>query len=154
MRRRRTLWTAVILGCGLLLAGCAGREASVGPAAKPAPSPARNEIYIVVQRGQTLDAVAGRFNVAKADIIVINGLKPPYALKPSVILKLPVTAQEPSPEAAADEKPTTPPKPLRPATTAAMTAPPAAAPERARRPARPKTSEKPPPSAPQVIPLD
>src|SRR3954451_8892166 len=102
MRRWRTLWTAVILGCGLLLAACAGREASVGPGAKPAPSSARHEIYIVVQRGHTLDAVAGRFNVAKADIIAINNLKPPYALKPGAILKLPLAAQELNPATAAD----------------------------------------------------
>lgn len=152
MRRSRTLWRAVILGCGLLLlAACAGREASVGPGAKPAPSPARHEIYILVQRGQTLDTIAGRFNIAKTDIIAINGLKSPYALKPGAILKLLVAAQELNPETSADEKPATPPKPT---TTAAMTAPPAAAPARARRPARPKTSEKPPPSPPQVIPLD
>src|SRR3954454_13222359 len=125
MRRRRTLWTAVILGCGLLLAGCAGREASVGPTAKPAPSPARNEIYIVVQRGQTLDAVAGRFNIAKADIIAINGLKPPYTLRLGAILNLPVAAEELNSATAADEKPTPPPKPLSLATTTAMTAPPA-----------------------------
>jgi lipoprotein NlpD len=154
MRRRRTLSTTVILGCALLLAACAGRDASVGPAAKPAPSPARNEIYILVQRGQTLDAVAGRFKVAKADIIAINDLKPPYTLKPGAILKLPVAAQELNPETSADEKPAPLSKPLRPATTAAMTAPPAAAPARARRPVRPKSSEKPQPSAPQVIPLD
>src|SRR3954471_3144018 len=128
MRRSRTLWRAVILGCGLLLlAACAGREASVGPGAKPAPSPARHEIYILVQRGQTLDTIAGRFNVAKTDIIAINGLKPPYTLKPGAILKLPVAAQELNLESAADEKPAPLPKPLRPATTAAMTAPPATA---------------------------
>jgi lipoprotein NlpD len=154
MRRRRTLGTAVILGYGLLLAGCAGREASVGAAAKPASSPARNEIYILVQRGQTLEAVAGRFNVAKTDIIAVNDLKPPYTLKPGAVLKLPVAAQELNPETAADEKPAPLPKPLKPATTAAMTAPPADASPRPRRPARPKTSEKPAPSAPQIIPLD
>src|SRR6476646_2543628 len=99
MRRSRTLWRAVILGCGLLLlAACAVREASVGPVAKPAPSPARHEIYILVQR-------------AKTDIIAINGLKPPYALKPGAILKLLVAAQELNPETSADEKPATPPKP-------------------------------------------
>jgi LysM repeat protein len=137
-----------MLSCCVLLTACAGRAPPSVPTAATATSPAKNEIYIVVQRGQTLDAVADRFHVTKADIIALNDLKPPYRLKPGGVLKLPVAAQL-DPGTQEDEGPATPPRPARAATTAATTAPPAQAP----RPARPKTSEKPKPS-PQVIPLD
>ena len=154
MGRQRALWTAAMLGYGLLLAACANREASVPPVAASPRSPPRNEVYIVVQRGQTLDAVADRFNVGKADIIAINGLKPPYGLKPGSMLKVPVTAAELNPETQVDAAPASRPSPAKAATAATTTAPSGAAPARARRPARAKTSEKPKPTPPQVIPLD
>jgi LysM repeat protein len=132
---------------GLLLAACAGRESP--SVAKAAPAPARNEIYIVIQRGQTLDAIADRFHITKADIIALNDLKSPYRLKAGGILKLPVAAQL-NPEAQTNEGPATLTRPPKSATTATMSAPPT----QARRPVRPKAPEKPNPSAPQVIPLD
>jgi len=149
MERRRVLWMAAMVSYGLLLAACSSRGVSVAPTATPAASPAQNEIYIVVQRGQTLDAIADRFHVKKAEIIALNDLIPPYRLKPGGILKLPVAAQL-DPETQADEEPAPQPRPSASATSATT----AASPAQAQRPARPKRSEKPKPSAPQVIPLD
>jgi LysM repeat protein len=144
---RHALWTAAIVSCGICLTACSGRQSPSAPAAIAAPSPARNEMYIVIQRGQTLDAVADRFHITKADIIALNDLKPPYRLKPGGVLKLPVTAQlHQEPEA--DEGSASLPKPSSTATAVTTPAPPA----QAQRAARPKTSEKPKP--PEVIPLD
>ena len=85
----RQRWSATVcFGC------LRQSEVSVAPAATPAASPARNETWIVVQRGQTLDAVADRFRVPKAEIIALNDLKPTYRLKPGGILKLPFAANE------------------------------------------------------------
>ena len=154
MARQRALGMAAMLSYGLLLAACANRDASIAPSAASRPSPARNEIYLVVQRGQTLDAVAERFRVSKADIIALNDLKPPYRLKSGAVLKLPAAAAEANPETQTEEEAAPAPRPPRAATTATATAPPATAPAQARQPARPKTSEKPKPSPSRVIPLD
>ncbi len=45
--------------------------------------------YIEVQRGDTVYAIARRFNVAPADVIDKNDLKKPYELKVGQVLKLP-----------------------------------------------------------------
>jgi LysM repeat protein len=144
---RHALWTAAIISCGICLASCGGRQSPSAPVATSAPSPAKNEMYIVIQRGQTLDAVADRFHITKADIIALNDLKPPYRLKPGGVLKLPVTAQLHQ-ETEADEGSASLPKPSSTATAVTTPAPPA----QAQRPARPKAAEKPKP--PKVIPLD
>src|SRR3954469_18012233 len=94
----RAIWTAAIVGFGLLLVACGNHQASVTPAATPASSPAKNEIYVVIQSGHTLDSVAAKFNIPKADIIALNSLKPPYRLNPGEILKLPVAAAQLNPE--------------------------------------------------------
>ena len=77
MQQRTALRMAILLSCGPLLAGCGGLKGSVVPAAASVQSPAARQIYIIVQRGQTLDTVAGKFHIAKAEIIALNNLKPP-----------------------------------------------------------------------------
>lgn len=154
MEWRRALCTALMVSYGLIVAACANREPPLAPATAPASSPAKNEMYIVVQRGQTLDVVADTFRITKAEIIALNDLKPPYRLKPGSILKMPATVAELNVETQPNGGSATLRSPPSAATAATMPAPSAAAPERARRPARPKTSEKPQPSAPQIIPLD
>ena len=120
---------ALILGCGAL-AACADHSAPVAPAAAPVAS----QIYVIVERGQSLDRIAQAYHVAKQDIIVANDLKPPYALKPGTVLQMPLTAVlEPKPTPASG----TAAKPDRSAGTAA--------PAPRARPKRP---------APEVIPLD
>ena len=147
MVRRHAVWTAAIVSFGIFLGACTGHGSPSVPAAAPAPSSARNEIYIVIQRGQTLDAVVDRFHVTKTDIIALKDLKPPYRLKPGGILRLPITAQLHQ-ETEADEGSESLPKPSSTAKT--VTTP--ASPAQELRPARPKTSGKPKP--PEVIPLD
>lgn len=141
----------VMVSNGLLFAACARQQAAVAPAGTPAQ---KNEIYVVVQRGQSVDTLAARFNIPKADIIAINGLKSPYRLKPGGILKLPITAAQLNPEKQEDEEPVAPQRPPEPTATTATIASPTPAPERAQRPSRPQRSEKPKPFTPQVIPLD
>ena len=83
---------ALILGCGAL-AGCAEQPTPLVPAAVPA---AARQIYVIVERGQTLDRIAQAYRVTKQDIIVANNLKPPYALTPGTVLQMPLTAVRPA----------------------------------------------------------
>ena len=53
---------ALILGCGAL-AACADRPVPGAPAAAPA-APAASQIYVVVERGQSLDRIAQAYRVA------------------------------------------------------------------------------------------
>jgi LysM repeat protein len=129
---------ALILGCGAL-AACADRPAPVAAAAAPA-APAASQIYVIVERGQSLDRIAQAYRVAKQDIIVANNLKPPYALKPGTVLQMPLTAVQPA-------KQTPEPK----STPASGSA---AKPDRAAGTAAPAPSARPKRPAPEVIPLD
>jgi LysM repeat protein len=158
MEQRTAAWTIpVLLSCGLVLAACGDNPEPVVRAPAPAQAPVANQIYIVVQRGQTLDALADKFRVPKAEIIASNNLKPPYALKPGAVLKIPAPPPELPGEGQAEEKPADRPAPARPApavrkpdrAAAAQPAEPDAAPAR---PKRPKPTGK--PKAPEVIPLD
>jgi LysM repeat protein len=96
---------ALIVGCSLFLTACAGKERemavtpsrpepSSGQAAvtppKQEPSPGQEVIYVVVQRGQSLDRIAQLYHVEKSDVIAANQLKPPYTLEPGAILTIPV----------------------------------------------------------------
>ena len=119
---RAALQMAILLSSGLLLAACGGRKDSIVPAATPAQPPAASRIYIVAQRGQTLDALAERFRIDKAEIIALNNLKPPYMLKPGAVFQIPALpaaleqeeqtiepatqAPPPAPAAAGAQKPT------------------------------------------------
>jgi LysM repeat protein len=90
--------TALIVACGLV-AACAERPSPAPPAAAPA---AKKQIYVFVQRGQSLDQLAQTYRVAKDDIIAANQLKPPYSLKPGTVLTIPAAIAEPAlPQAAA-----------------------------------------------------
>lgn len=86
---------AWILGTGALVAACADRPAPVTPAVAP-PMPAAKQIYVVVERGQSLDRIAQIYRVAKQDIIAANQLKPPYELKPGTVLAMPAQPSKPS----------------------------------------------------------
>src|SRR4051794_4765491 len=152
MQQRAASRMAILLSCGLLLAACSGCKDSVVPAATSAQAPAARQIYIVVQRGQTLDTIAEKFHIAKAEIIALNNLKPPYVLKPSAVLQIPALPVTPEPEEQTVEPPTRP-SPARAAVLDPKPSPSAAdsAPARS---ARPKRPPKPKSSPPEVIPLD
>src|SRR4051812_49763668 len=149
---RAALQIAILLSSGLLLTACGGRKDSIVPAATPAQPPAASRIYIVVQRGQTLDALADRFRIDKAEVIALNNLKPPYVLKPGVVLQIPAL-----PKALEQEEQTMEPTtPSPPPTSAAAGAPkptPSADASAPARPARPKRQPR-PKAPPEVIPLD
>src|SRR3954454_21839701 len=99
---------AILLSCGPLLAGCGELKGSVVPAATSIQSPAAQQIYIIIQRGQTLDTVAEKFHIANAEIIALNNLKPPYVLKPGAVLQIPALPSTPGPEEQTVEPPTRP----------------------------------------------
>jgi lipoprotein NlpD len=147
---RVALQIAILLSSGLLLAACGGRKDSiVSPV--PAQPPAASRIYIVVQRGQTLDALAERFRIDKAEIIALNNLKPPYTLKPGAVLQIPALSAPLEPEEQTIEPAANSPLP---ATAAAAPKPtPSAADVAPARPARPKPQPK-LKTPPKVIPLD
>src|SRR4051795_11557166 len=132
---RAVLQMAFLLSSGLLLAACGGRKDSIVPAATAAHPPAASRIYIVAQRGQTLDALAERFRIDKAEIIALNNLKPPYMLKPGAVLQIPalpaaLEQEEQTIEPAAHAPP--------PATAAAAPKPTPSAASAPAQPARPK----------------
>ena len=128
---------ALILGCGAL-AACAERPAPVAPAA--APAPAVSHISVIVERGQSLDRIAQAYRIDKQDIIAANDLKPPYALKPGTILRMPLTAVQPVKQAIK-------PKPVPASGTAAN-------PDRSAEAAAPAPRARPKRPPPEVIPLD
>ena len=152
MQQRTALRMAILLSCGLLLAACGGRNDPLVPAATPAQAPAARQIYIVVQRGQTLDTIAEKFHIAKAEIIALNNLKPPYVLKPGAVLQIPSLAATPEPEEQIVEPPTRP-SPAR-AAVPDPKPPPSAAASAPARSASPKRPPRPKTSTPEVIPLD
>jgi LysM repeat protein len=143
MEQRVALRMAILLSCGLLLTACGGGKDPVPPATTQVQPPAASQMYIVVQRGQTLDTLAERFRVGKAEIIALNNLKPPYVLKPGAVLKIPTLSAALEQEEQTVEPPTRPP-PL--ARAAAADSAPA-------RSARPKRQPR-PKTPPEVIPLD
>src|SRR5215207_91490 len=102
------LHTALILAVSMFLAGCADRSAPTPLVTSTASSPAIKQVYVVVQRGQSLDQIARSFRVPKGDIIAANNLAPPYSVKPGATLVIPGAA----PQLA--EKPLGPPKPAAP----------------------------------------
>ena len=107
--------------------------------------PAVKQIYVVVERGQSLDRIAQMYRVAKQDIIVANQLKPPYELKPGTVLAMPAGPAQPLKDATAESKPPAPPRRAAPKPDQTSTA--ATVPD-APRQTRPKRQP------PEVIPLD
>jgi LysM repeat protein len=124
---------ALIFAAGAVATACGEKPAPVAHTAVPA-APAAKQIYVVVERGQTLDQIARNYRVAKQDIVAVNQLKPPYELKPGTVLTIPAGAAQPPKEATQSKAA---PKPDQ-----------AAAMARSARPTRPK---RPPAKA---IPLD
>jgi LysM repeat protein len=53
--------------------------------------------YAFVERGQSLDAIAKTYHVAKQRIIAANKLTPPFTLKPGLVLAIPLSAIEAAP---------------------------------------------------------
>ena len=104
MFRLNIYQTALIMGCGIVGA-CAERPPAVAPAPRPA---ATKPIYMVVERGQSLDRIAQMFHVAKDDIIAANQLKPPYRVKPGTVLAIPVLAPQAIAPATTRPEPETP----------------------------------------------
>ncbi|MGE5270267.1 MAG: LysM peptidoglycan-binding domain-containing protein [Thiohalocapsa sp.] len=94
----------VLLSACLVLAACADAPPpEAAPAAAVAPRP--GHIYLVVEKGQSLDRIAQTYRVAKHDIIAANHLTPPYALKPGTMLEIPVAAARPVAAAKPHPKP-------------------------------------------------
>ena len=146
---KAALQIAILLSSGLLLAACSSRKDSSVLAATPAQPPTASRIYIVVQRGQTLDALAEKFRIDKAEIIVLNNLKHPYMLKPGAVLQIPALPAALDQKEQTIEPPTPSPSPTRAAAGAPKPTPSAAD----SRPARPKRQPR-PKTSPEVIPLD
>jgi LysM repeat protein len=136
------LRVGLVAGCAALVVGCAdksGPEVATAPA--PAAAPAdRGTFHVVVQPGQSLDAIALAFHVAKRDIIAANNLTPPYGLKAGTTLLIPVSAARAVAKTKPPAKPTAAAASAKPVRTARVAAPP--------RTTRAKTSER------EVIPLD
>ena len=88
MQQRTNLRMAIPLSCGPLSAACGGLKDSVVPAVASVQLPAARQIYIIVQRGQTLERVAQKFHIEGRGRS-LNNLNPPYVLKPGEVLQIP-----------------------------------------------------------------
>lgn len=86
---------AVLLSACLALAACADEAPAPEPTSAAATAPRPGHIYLVVEKGQSLDRIAQTYRVAKHDIIAANHLAAPYALKPGTMLEIPVAAMRP-----------------------------------------------------------
>ncbi len=91
-RSLRRLALAAALG---LLAACAGT------APPPGAGPQRTEpVTVIVQRGDTLLAIARRHGVALSPLAAANGLAPPYVIRPGQVLNVPVSGMPLAPPVA------------------------------------------------------
>jgi LysM repeat protein len=141
MRLPATWRAGALIGCGLWLAACSADNRGAEPGTpKSVSGPAAPTAKIVVQPGQSLDAIALAFHVPKRDIIALNHLAPPYRLRAGAILDIPAAAAA---ELAAKPKAKTRPEHAR-----AEAAP---APVRT---ARAAPQPRPNPKPGEVIPLD
>jgi len=139
MDRLGVLRAGLVAGCAALVVGCAEKSAPEVAATPVAPAAAdRGSFRVVVQPGQSLDAIALAFHVPKRDIIAANHLTPPYVIKAGTTLLIPASAAR----AVVKAKPI--PKP-------AVVAQASAKPLQTARVAAPPRSTKP---KPEVIPLD
>ena len=137
---KQIVCTVLILTSGLLIGGCADHPRATVAAPPAAQEPARPTQEIVVQRGQSLDEIARTLRVAKQEIIQLNHLAPPYALKAGATLLVPAGHAQPVKQAK--------PRPPAPAsTTKAAEANRLVEVQPARRTSAPRTK-------PEVIPLD
>ena len=95
MRSMAKWRAAMLIGCGVLLAACSTERPGAEPGPpKSAALPSALTTKIVVQPGQSLDAIAQAFHIPKRDIIALNQLVPPYRLKAGSILEIPPGATE------------------------------------------------------------
>ena len=143
--RSTAKWRAgMLIGCGVFLAACSTDRPGAEPGPpKSASLPTAPTTKIVVQPGQSLDAIAQAFHVPKRDIIALNHLVPPYQLKAGSILEIPPGVTELAAKPKAKSQPQ----------RARADAAPAPAPA----PVRTARASPPPPSNPkptEVIPLD
>ncbi len=81
------------------------------PAPVPEPPPASGGSTYVVQRGDTLGAIAGRFAVTVQALAAANGLSNPNLITVGQVLRVPETAVSPSPAPAPVPQPTPAPAP-------------------------------------------
>jgi lipoprotein NlpD len=110
-------------GLALLLAACSSTVVRAPEAGDKvtATSSGRSGATVVVQRGDTLYAIARRSNVAVEDLVRWNGLKPPYTIYPGQSLALGQgSAKRPPARTSAPGRTVTAPKP---GTSAAPAAP-------------------------------
>ncbi|WP_144300285.1 LysM peptidoglycan-binding domain-containing protein, partial [Elioraea rosea] len=75
-----------------LLAACGGR----GPPPAYGPSSAE-PVTVIVQRGDTVSAIARRHGVPVQPVIAANGLQPPYVIRPGQVLHVPGVLPPPQP---------------------------------------------------------
>jgi len=59
----------------------------------PLPPPGRAAFYVVVEPGQSLDHIAQTYRVAASAIIAANRLGAPYAIKPGMLLEVPLAGR-------------------------------------------------------------
>ena len=83
---------ALVLVSVALLTACADEPRTAPPMTTAGAIPDAGKIYVVVQRGQSLDQIARSFGVPKGDIIAANNLGPPYSVKPGAVLAIPGAA--------------------------------------------------------------
>jgi murein DD-endopeptidase MepM/ murein hydrolase activator NlpD len=153
-RRRGLVRAAIVVMLAGLVGACADQSGEPAPVylkggapMAAAPPPPRQ---IVVQRGQTLDALARAYHVPVGAIIAANGLKPPYRLQAGAHLTIPNAGPPPMQQAMAPAAPSAAvaATPLPPPQPTSLMPPPAVPPQQA----------APPPMAargsPDVIPLD
>jgi LysM repeat protein len=142
MERIGILRAGLVAGCAVVVVACADKSAPEVVATPAPPVVAdRATFHVVVQPGQSLDAIALAFRVAKREIIAANHLVPPYVVKAGTTLLIPVSPAR----AVAKAKPT--PKPT-------VSAEASAKPVQTARVAATPRSAKPKAPEPQVIPLD
>jgi LysM repeat protein len=138
----RILRAGLVAGCAVLAVACADKSAPE-IAALPAPPTVadRDTFHVVVQPGQSLDAIALAFRVPKREIIAANHLASPYLVKAGTTLLIPVSQAR----AVAKTKPT--PK-------SALSAEASIKPVQTARVAAPARSAQPKAPKPETIPLD
>lgn len=108
---RTWTWYGLAVLLPLLAAACASRPETAPPV--PSGKPADAAIH-VVERGDTLYGIAWRHGLNYREIAAVNGIGPPYLIRPGQRLKLPSSkAGRPKKDASREN----PPGPKRPETT-------------------------------------
>ncbi|MFZ5652960.1 MAG: peptidoglycan DD-metalloendopeptidase family protein [Pseudomonadota bacterium] len=147
----------VLLLCGLLLGGCAAQRAPV--VSREPPPPERGPRVHEVARGDTLYAIAWRYDTTVEELARLNNLGPPYLIRVGQRLVLDAAAartleRQPAPGEGAAVVARPVPAPGLVTGSAASAAPVGAAPRRpdARAPPAPLARASPPPAPAQPPP--